>query len=237
MRLKISKMTIFSIFSIALFCSAILFGVYSAKNANVTSNGLIEYKYDFTKDYQQVEYIKTTGTQYINMGIKPTNNTKVYIDFMYTSVSGFLYGSRQSVSSTDMHACIYETGHIIYPQFGSSQGKISDVINILNVRSTLYNSQDGAVLNSSTIKTYNTMSFTSNYNMYLGALNQAGSVESRTFKGQIYACKVWEGSNIVRDFVPCYRISDNVIGLYDLVSETFYVNAGTGTFAKGADVK
>ena len=41
---------------------------------------------------------------------------------------------------------------------------------------------------------------------------------------------------LVRDFIPCYRISDGVIGLYDKVSGKFYTNAGTGTFTKGADV-
>ena len=39
-----------------------------------------------------------------------------------------------------------------------------------------------------------------------------------------------------RHFIPCYRKSDNVIGLYDLVEGTFYTNSGTGTFTKGSDV-
>lgn len=38
------------------------------------------------------------------------------------------------------------------------------------------------------------------------------------------------------EFVPCYRKSDGEIGMYDTVSKTFYTNAGTGTFLKGADV-
>ena len=36
--------------------------------------------------------------------------------------------------------------------------------------------------------------------------------------------------------IPCYRKSDGEIGMYDFVSRTFYNNAGTGTFVKGADV-
>lgn len=40
----------------------------------------------------------------------------------------------------------------------------------------------------------------------------------------------------VRNFIPCYRKSDNVIGLYDLVNDVFYTNNGTGIFLKGADV-
>jgi len=36
--------------------------------------------------------------------------------------------------------------------------------------------------------------------------------------------------------LPCYRKSDNVIGMYDTVGGEFYVNANTtGAFAKGSD--
>ena len=38
------------------------------------------------------------------------------------------------------------------------------------------------------------------------------------------------------NLIPCYRKSDGVIGMYDMVSQTFYTNVGTGTFTKGADV-
>lgn len=37
------------------------------------------------------------------------------------------------------------------------------------------------------------------------------------------------------NLIPCYRKSDNVIGMYDSVSRTFYTNAGSGTFVKGDD--
>lgn len=40
----------------------------------------------------------------------------------------------------------------------------------------------------------------------------------------------------VRDMIPCYRKSDGVIGMYDLVSRSFYTNAWTWTFTKWSDV-
>lgn len=43
----------------------------------------------------------------------------------------------------------------------------------------------------------------------------------------------WE---LVQDFIPCYRKSDNVIWMYDLVGKQFYTNSWTWTFSKGADV-
>lgn len=40
----------------------------------------------------------------------------------------------------------------------------------------------------------------------------------------------------IYDLVPCYRKSDNVIGMYDLVNDQFYTNNWTWTFTKWPDV-
>ena len=37
--------------------------------------------------YTQVEYIESTGTQYIDTGIIPTNNTKFEMDFQLTDIT------------------------------------------------------------------------------------------------------------------------------------------------------
>ena len=38
------------------------------------------------------------------------------------------------------------------------------------------------------------------------------------------------------ELYPCYRKSDNVVGLYDTANEQFYTNQGNGTFIKGNNV-
>lgn len=52
----------------------------------------------------------------------------------------------------------------------------------------------------------------------------------------IYSCNVYKDNIKILDLIPCYRKSDNEIGMYDTVSQTFYTNQGTGTFTKGDDV-
>lgn len=37
-------------------------------------------------------------------------------------------------------------------------------------------------------------------------------------------------------FIPCYRTTDRVAGMYDIVNDVFYPNAGTGEFLVGQDV-
>ena len=53
---------------------------------------------------------------------------------------------------------------------------------------------------------------------------------------KLYYCKVRQNNVLVRDFIPCYRKSDSVIWLYDLVNNQFYTNSWTGTFSKWSDV-
>ena len=71
-----------------------------------------------------------------------------------------------------------------------------------------------------------------NTNLLIGGV--AG--DTRTFSGKIYHNKIAISGSIIRYFVPCYRKSDSVIGMYDLVNNQFYINAGTGTFTKGANI-
>ena len=56
------------------------------------------------------------------------------------------------------------------------------------------------------------------------------------FIGRLYSCTICENSNYCRNFIPCYRKSDNKLGLYDLVEGKFYTNQGTGDFERGKDI-
>ena len=54
--------------------------------------------------------------------------------------------------------------------------------------------------------------------------------------GKIYGCAIYKSNALARDFVPCYRVSDNVVGLYDLVTNQFFMNSGSGSFTCGSEV-
>lgn len=54
--------------------------------------------------------------------------------------------------------------------------------------------------------------------------------------GRVYDVEVKNGNTTLSHFVPCYRISDNEIGMYETVSGVFYTsNTGT-SFTKGGNV-
>ena len=54
--------------------------------------------------------------------------------------------------------------------------------------------------------------------------------------GRMYTYTVTRNGSTVFNAVPCYRKADNVIGMFDTVSQTFLTNTGTGNLSKGADV-
>ena len=53
---------------------------------------------------------------------------------------------------------------------------------------------------------------------------------------RIYYMKIYDSNTLVRNFIPCYRKSDTVAGLYDTVNDVFYTNAGSGVFTVGLNV-
>lgn len=53
---------------------------------------------------------------------------------------------------------------------------------------------------------------------------------------KLYSMTIKRAGTIVANLIPCYRKSDNVIGLYDTARDRFFVNSGTGTFTKGSNV-
>ena len=48
--------------------------------------------------------------------------------------------------------------------------------------------------------------------------------------------KIWQNDVLVAEFIPCYRRSDGAKGMYDIVRNQFFGNAGTGDFEVGPDV-
>ena len=54
-----------------------------------------------------------------------------------------------------------------------------------------------------------------------------------SFKGRIYYCKLYQNGKLVRDLVPAKHRTTGILGMYDILNNHFYQNAGTGTFTAG----
>ena len=71
--------------------------------------------------------------------------------------------------------------------------------------------------------------------IYLFGRNLNGVLDD-SGKTRIYSCKLYNNNTLIRNMVPCYRILDNVIGMYDIENDVFYTNQGSGNFIIGSAV-
>ena len=216
-----------------------------AEGSNITLSNTLKGKLDFEKIYQEVEYIESdTVSQYIDTGVIPTTNTKINIDFAFMGGgegTGWLpaYGVKETDAHTRFSLFINNGSNKITPNYSLfDPGNNSSVVLTTGQKYNLRNDKGQFYVDNvlqSSISTTDTLS-TGTKSIYLFANNNNGSVDNRKIQLRIYNCKFFESTALVRNFIPCYRKSDNVIGLYDKVEEKFYTNSGTGTFTKGADV-
>lgn len=186
--------------------------------------------------YTEVEYIESTGEEYIDIGITGTNNTKVDIEFQATGTKFLPFGARSAASSDcfAIWASSATVGSNIRIGFNGTSGYTGEATTTDKYH--IIHSKDGTYVNNELVWTVGTFStFTTPQNLLVfGYYNTPTTMSLSAIR--LYHLKLWENNIIVRDFIPCYRNSDGEIGLYDSINDIFYTNQGTGSFIKGKDV-
>lgn len=189
-------------------------------------------------DYQQVEYLESTGTQYINTNYLPNNLTNIESQFMYNDLSELtsLFGVRE-VNGTKKQFLISTTPEkVLWIVNGINNKAIENIIVETNQKYTVKITPTAAYWNTEKILDMNSeLAAIEKKPMYLFGRNTSDGF-STPLKGKIYYLKIIENDKLVRNFIPCYRKIDKVSGMYDTVENIFYENAGTGNFITGADM-
>ena len=183
--------------------------------------------------YTQLEYIESSGTQYINTGFYPSNTSSCEVTLSCTSVSDSAngcFGAAGSAYNVDAFE-FYYNGTVCNIGFGDTPKRYTSTVivgDILTVK--IEQSQAQVIKNNSTFYTVTpaTETFSCPATFILCALNRAGTVQYYS-STRIYRCKIWDNGTLVRDLIPC-KNSSSVAGMYDLANNTFYSNAGTGSF-------
>lgn len=203
-------------------------------NYELKDNGTCEelIKYPLPNGYQEVEYIKSTGSQYIDTGFIPNQNTGIEIIADYTNLTqSTLIASRTAINQNAFGFLVISTGTTRY-DYGTNTYNIGTITG----KNTYKLDKNLAYLNGQLIYTFPPTTINSTFSLTMFSLNTGGTQGSYANGGKIYSCKIWDNGVLVRDFIPCYRKRDNVIGMYDMVNNVFYTNLGTGTFEKGDNV-
>lgn len=200
--------------------------------------------------YQQVEYLASSGTQYINTNISPDNYTSLDIVYKDTSATGsnYVVGSRNASSSTINYAVSGASATLaISSTFNGSSYTLPYTRSTDNMhhiyQNVEYNQSSGYRLYTSATNLTTSATSTGYTSYSSGVAAQAAAFHVFGFNSgnihrgmQLYQLRIWKSGSLVGEFVPCYRVSDSVAGLYNLVDGSFHTNLGSGSFTVGADV-
>ena len=183
--------------------------------------------------YTRLEYIESTGTQYIDTGFKPNNNTRVVLDFeptvAYSSIVG-IFGIRDTKYATAANMFIFwnnGTNTFRTDYFGTNK---TMTVSTLLVRQTVDKDKNLTTIGSVSASNTASKGQCSN-NLYLFCTNDAGTANYFA-KLKLYSCQIYNNGTLIRDYIPCQTTS-GVAGLWDNVNSKFYQNAKTGSFITG----
>lgn len=198
-------------------------------------------KVELPSGYTQIEYIESTGTQYIDTGVIGKSGISAALDFTIISANldDFIpLGSATGDWSTRCYPLALQNGGCW--AYGAGEWCFSDVKASTQIRyrvetSLMPDSQlmkvDGVPVVSSSYSGY----FNTGHSVYLFGNNYSDISFMSAGSIRVYSCKIYENGVCTRNFVPCVD-ANGTSGLYDIVNNTFYTDGTGGEFARGSAV-
>ena len=183
--------------------------------------------------YKRLEYIKSSGTQYIDTGFKPNQNTRVVMDVTPVDVILEKMWCAFGVRQNDIYFGLYKasTGNMNLTWFYGSNYSNYFTVDYAKRHNLEVNKNAASVDGIS--KSYTAQTFQFTIPLFLLCDNDAGSPTSAG-AALLYSCQIYDNGTLIRDFIPCKNAS-GVVGMWDDVNNTFYSNAGSGTFTAGPE--
>lgn len=185
--------------------------------------------------YQEVEWLESTGNQYIETGMACNKDFTLDIDFSISkTISGenpiasiwqslYNYWNLFVRTGSSSAVTVYTAGHhtISHRNFFNPTH-----IHIERTGSAFHMAVDDQELDW-------TYSYTYGSATTLKLFARGDWVSSNGVR--IWNAKV-TANGVTKEFVPCYRKSDSKIGMYEVNAGTFYENRGTVDFLKGENI-
>lgn len=184
------------------------------------------------EEYQRVEYLQATEGAFIDTLFTPNQNSGFDFTFRFIKFDnndnfgfGASYATGWGIHTHSTNAVGFTFGTDLYDDyFVPFEFTKYSIIN-----QKCY--KDGVLLNAARKPT----------TIQVGTDTTLKIFKSYGTKVQpnieVQKVTLYDGKEVVRNFIPCYRKSDNVAGMYDLVSGVFFTNAGSGSFIVGDDVE
>ena len=165
--------------------------------------------------YQRVEWLQSTGTQYIKIPCQL--NAINSIATKYKSAIGWTFGNC-AWGDGSQGLMLYQQATTAVSWFGNRQYQDNLPYNSTNSYTKIVAGDDAANVPSS-----------------LNAIGIFCNLYQNNVSNRTQSTYYYFITNLF-SLVSCRRTSDSVAGMYDIANGVFYSNAGTGTFSIGGDV-
>ena len=189
--------------------------------------------------YKELEFIEGTGTQYINTGYKPKAATGIEVEYMFTDL---LYQQRtygvENSNSIFYSMYINGSGKWAYAYKDSSGNWVNTGTSVnMNKHTFKFNVTSGyfSIDTGSNTAMSGSVTKTSATNMLIFGMNSntsSGVTFSRGAKLKLYSFKIYESGTLIKHYVPCYKVSDGTVGLYEKLGGEF-LSSASGSFIRG----
>ena len=180
--------------------------------------------------YTQLEYLESTGTQYIDTGITDQAMRWTIVAQRVDTTGGemLVWGLGPSWGQYMSTFRDYRGWNVrerdVY--YGHANDKVTVTHEVVGSDANFY-------VNNTLVDTLIHINRTNSSAYLFGVIS--GTKFDYPFIGKIFSAKAYKNNAPVRDFIPARRDSDGELGMYDMISGNFFTNDGTGTFVAGPD--
>ena len=211
-------------------------GSSKSKTVTVTADSAA-FDFPVPSGYTQLEYIESSGEQYIDTDIASSRGFRIVGSLRFLSrpsANMWVFGAESASSPYNQNflSAEYSNGNhtlsvgamgLYSSAFQIAAGTDYEIVfsTIQNHVGLRVNSVDLALTQASSSSGYTSL------NAYLFCMN---------FGGTPFRFAPLRLSELIADFYPCKRSSDGAVGLYDAVRGRFFSNAGSGSFTAGPEV-
>ena len=176
--------------------------------------------------YTRLEYIESSGTQYIDTGVSSYTDTFFNMEVSFPKFRSYrFFGNAKTLLGFGSSGGLFVNNTSTSLSDFVDSGLVGTKMNIrykdgtININGTNYVCSEAREDSS---------------HLYINA--RADSLSSRIASGKWYRVQIGRDTTLQRDFIPA-KDSSNVVGMFDTVSQTFFTNSGTGTFIAGPAVQ
>ena len=182
--------------------------------------------------YTELDYIETTGTQYIEIpDFYPNQDSRAVLELMYIKASDGAYGSRNTTEIDGFAMRVNDSRW--QPQYNDNMRTLTEPLPDHEWH-TIDHNKNVWSLDGVAKWTAPYAEFTSPHPFALGGILANRNGVKTLYEGycRYRPCQLYQNDVFTHDLIPCKNPAGKP-GMYDLLNAKFHGNAGTGEFVVG----